>query len=240
MYSADEPLVATASQKASKEVSSFEMSKAFANPTPSPAIPLSSESSSPISTEPSLQLVSTSPTAQETEDMDVHFGFNLWVLSNQAKDQIKTKVEAQGGEWTGTLHIDGHTDAQGPDTYNRVLGLKRAEAVKTYLVSLGIPEDRIQVQSFGKDGAVCQEQTPDCFEHNRRAHVAFLSEPSHQQDDSLLSMTSDAREDSTAEVTPPIVDSASIEESQDEIALQEEIPGELVAVDQFAPAKSLP
>ena len=84
-------------------------------------------------------------------------------------------MEAQGGEWTGVLHIDGHTDAQGPDTYNRVLGLKRAESVKTYVVSLGIPEDRIQVQSFGKDGALCEEKTPDCFQDNRRAHIAFLN-----------------------------------------------------------------
>ena len=62
MYSADEPLVATASQKASKEVSSFEMAKAFANPSPAPEIPVSNESTSPVTTEPSLQLVSNDPT----------------------------------------------------------------------------------------------------------------------------------------------------------------------------------
>ena len=170
MYSAEEPLPATASQEAADEVSNFKMTEAFATSTPSSA----TSPASPLATEPSLQLVANSSEPQEAKDTDVYFGFDLWVLSNKAKDRIKTKVEAQGEEWKGSLRIDGHTDAQGTDSYNRALGLKRAESVKTYLSSLGISEDRIQVQSFGKEGAVCQETTPDCFEHNRRAHLAFL------------------------------------------------------------------
>lgn len=237
MYSDDEPLPATASQEAAEEVNTFQMAKAFATSTPSPATSIPSSS---LATESSLHLVASSPETPEPEDTDVYFGFNLWVISNEAKDLIKATVDAQGGEWTGTLRIDGHTDTQGPDSYNRALGLKRAESVKTYLVSLGISEDSIQVQSFGKDGAVCQEQTPDCFEHNRRAHLAFLSQPAVQQNDTLLSMTPGALEDSTSEVSSPMMDSPSIEVINEQIALQEEIPGELVAVDPVASAVSLP
>ena len=138
------------------------------------------------------------------------------------------------------LHIDGHTDAQGPDSYNHALGLKRAKSVKTYLVSLGIPEDRIQVESFGKDGAVCQETTPDCFEHNRRAHVAFLSHPAVLQDDTILSIIPDTLENSTLEASSSLMDFPSVDISEDEIALQEEIPAELVAVDPLASTESLP
>jgi peptidoglycan-associated lipoprotein len=223
MYSVDEPLPATASQEAAKEVSTFQMTKAFATPTP-----------------PSPMPIPNAPEIQEAIDTDVYFEFNRWALSDGAKSLLKTQVETQPEEWNGMLHIDGHTDAQGTDSYNRALGLKRAKSVKTYLVSLGISEDRIQVQSFGKDGAICQEQTPDCFEHNRRAHVAFLSQPVVQQDDPLLSMTPDALEDSTPEASSPMSDSPSTEVVADEIAVQEEISGELVAVDQLAPADSLP
>jgi peptidoglycan-associated lipoprotein len=240
MYSADEPLPATASQKASEEVRTFQMAKSIATPSPFSASPIPGESSSTRASEPSFRLVANSPETQETKDTDIYFEFNRWALSDEAKNLIKTKVDAQGGEWTGTLHIDGHTDAQGTDDYNRALGLKRAESVKTYLVSLGITEDRIQVKSFGKDGAVCQDQTPDCFEHNRRAHVAFISQPAAQQGDTLLSMTPDALEDSTPEASAPTMDAPSIDESEDEMLAQEEISGELVASDPLASAESLP
>jgi peptidoglycan-associated lipoprotein len=231
MYSMDEPLPATASQKATKDVSTFQTAKAFATPT---------EPSSPLITQPSLHLVTNSPENQAAEDTNVYFEFNRWALSEGAKSLLKTQVDTQGGEWTGILRIDGHTDAQGNDSYNQALGLKRAQSVKTYLVSLGIPEDTIQVQSFGKDGAVCQDSTPDCFEHNRRAHVAFLSQPTVQQDNTLLSMTPDALEDSTPESSSPLMDSPSIDESEDEMLVQEEISGELVASDPLASSKSLP
>jgi peptidoglycan-associated lipoprotein len=237
MYSMDEPLPATASQKSAEAVNTFKMTEAVATSTPPPA---ASAPSSPLNTEPSLHLVTNSSATQEAEDTNVYFEFNRWALSEGAKSLLKTQVETQGEEWTGILRIDGHTDAQGNDSYNRALGLKRAEAVKTYLVSIGISEDTIQVQSFGKDGAVCQDQTPDCFEHNRRAHVAFLSQPTVQQDDTLLSMTPEALEDSTPEASSPTMDSPTIEDSADEMLVQEEIPGDLVASDPLASSESQP
>jgi len=239
MYSVDEPLPTTASQK-SEGVDTFQMAKAFATSTPPSTSSISSEPRSDLAVEPSLHLITNSLESQETEKTNVYFEFNRWALSDEAKVLIKTQVEERAEVWSGTLQIDGHTDAQGPDAYNQVLGLKRAESVKTYLVSLGIPEDTIQVRSLGKDGAVCQEQTPDCFEHNRRAHVAFLSQPAVQQDATLLSMTPDALEDSTSEDSSPMSDSQSTEVSEGEMVAQEEIPGELVAVDPLATAESLP
>ena len=240
MYSADETLPLTASQEAEDEVSTFQMANAFATPALPSASPSIEESSSPLSPESSVHLVSSSPINQETEDTDVYFDFNRWALSDEAKNLLKTQVDRQGGERSGTLQIDGHTDAQGTDSYNQALGLRRAESVKTYLVSLGISEDQIKVQSLGKEGAVCQEHTPECFDQNRRAHVAFLSEPAVQQDNSLLSMTPDVPEVSSPESPSPVMDSPSIDISQDEIVLQEEIPEELVVVDQLASPNSLP
>jgi len=239
MYSVDEPLPTTVSQE-SEEVGAFQMAKGFETPTPPSTTPISSEPRSDSAAEPSLHLITNSLESQEVVDSNVYFEFNRWALSDEAKDLIKTQVEERAEGWTGTLHIDGHTDAQGTDTYNRALGLKRAESVKTYLVSLGIPEDTIHVQSLGKGGAVCQEQTPDCFEHNRRAHVAFLSQPTVQQDETLLSMTPEPLGASTQGDSPPMMDHQPVKDSDDEMIVQEEIPGELVAVDPLASAESLP
>jgi peptidoglycan-associated lipoprotein len=239
MYSVDEPLPTTASQ-VSEEIDTFKMAEAFVPSSPPSSSSVSSEPRSHLAVEPSLHLITNSLESQEPEKTNVYFEFNRWALSDEAKNLIKAQVEEKAEGWAGTLQIDGHTDAQGPDGYNQVLGLKRAESVKTYLVSLGIPEGTIHVRSLGKDGAVCQEQTPDCFENNRRAHVAFLSQPTVQHDETLLSMTPDALEDSIPKESSPISDSPSTEISENEIAAQEEIPGELVAVDPLATAESLP
>ena len=237
MYTDDAPQPLTASQKAAEEVSSFEMAEAFATPTSSSATPVSS---SPVSEESSLQLVAISPEVQTIEDTDVYFEFNGWALSNGAKSLLKTQVMAQGEESAGTFQNNGHTDALGSDAYNQALGLRRAESVKAYLISLGIDEDRIQVTSFGKDGAVCEEHTPECFEHNRRAHVAFVAQPSAGQETALLSTTPDVREEDSSEDSSPMMDTPSIDESEDEAILQEEIPVELVAADPMVSSESLP
>ncbi len=237
MYTDDAPQPLTASQKATEEVSTFEMAEAFATPTSSSATPVSS---SPVSEEASLQLVASSREVQTIEDTDVYFDFNRWALSDGAKSLLKTQMTSQGEEWTGALQIDGHTDAQGSDSYNQGLGLRRAESVKAYLVSLGIDEDRIQVTSLGKDGAVCEEQTPECFEHNRRAHVAFVAQPSAGQETALLSTTPNALEEDVSEDSSPMMDAPSIDETEDEAILQEEIPVELVAADPVVSSESLP
>ncbi|MDH5562212.1 MAG: OmpA family protein, partial [Nitrospirota bacterium] len=172
---------------------------------------------------------------------NVYFAFNQWTLSDEAKDLIKTQVEGRPEGWTGLLRIDGHTDAQGSAPYNRALGLKRAEAVKTYLVSLGIPETTIQVQSLGKDGAVCQETTPDCLELNRRAHVAFLPQAMDQEEATVLSSRPDGLNVSTQEESSPMMVQQDDEESEEVIpAKEEDLPAELVAIEPLATVESLP
>ena len=240
IYSDDEPLPMTASQETTEEVRTFQMAEAFATPTDSssPSAP-----SSPINAEPSLSLgshASGTPDVQLKESTDVYFEFNRWALSHEAKDLMKTKIDALGEEWTGTLQIDGHTDAQGTDSYNHALGLRRAKSVKTYLVSLGIPEEKIQVRSFGKGGAVCQNQTPNCFEQNRRAHVAFLPQPEVQQDNPILSMKPEAQEDPSSDASPSSIDSPAIKVAENVPDDPEEISSELIAADPIVATESLP
>jgi peptidoglycan-associated lipoprotein len=70
--------------------------------------------------------------------------------------------------------IEGHADEQGTREYNLALGQRRANAVREYLVSRGVPVGRLQVTSFGKERpiAVCSEES--CYAQNRRA-VTVLS-----------------------------------------------------------------
>ena len=52
---------------------------------------------------------------------------------------------------TWQVTIEGHCDERGTAEYNLALGERRAVSVKTYLVSLGIPQDRLRTVSYGKD-----------------------------------------------------------------------------------------
>ncbi len=70
--------------------------------------------------------------------------------------------------------VEGHADEQGTREYNLALGQRRANAVREYLVSRGVPSGRLQVTSFGKERpiAVCSDES--CYAQNRRA-VTVLS-----------------------------------------------------------------
>ncbi len=70
--------------------------------------------------------------------------------------------------------IEGHADEQGTREYNIALGFRRANAVREYLVSRGVPAGRLEVTSYGKERPieVCSQES--CYAKNRRA-VTVLS-----------------------------------------------------------------
>jgi OOP family OmpA-OmpF porin len=66
------------------------------------------------------------------------------------------------------FEISGHTDSVGDPTFNRDLSRRRAEAVKTYLVSKGIAADRLETAGHGADQPVADNATPEGRAKNRR------------------------------------------------------------------------
>ena len=72
---------------------------------------------------------------------------------------------------TEKITIEGHTDERGSAEYNLGLGDRRAEAAKDFLTNLGVSPSQLAIISYGKDRPVCTEQTEDCYQKNRRAHL---------------------------------------------------------------------
>ena len=70
--------------------------------------------------------------------------------------------------------IEGHADEQGTREYNLALGSRRANAVREYLVSRGVPAARLNVTSFGKERPIEVCSNESCYAQNRRA-VTVLS-----------------------------------------------------------------
>jgi len=70
--------------------------------------------------------------------------------------------------------IEGHADEQGTREYNVALGARRANAVREYLVSRGIPGTRLRTVSYGKERPVAVCASESCYSQNRRA-VTIIS-----------------------------------------------------------------
>ena len=68
------------------------------------------------------------------------------------------------------ITVEGHCDERGTVEYNLALGERRAKAAHDYLVSLGVPADRLKTVSYGKEVPVCAQSSEDCWQRNRRAH----------------------------------------------------------------------
>jgi peptidoglycan-associated lipoprotein len=73
------------------------------------------------------------------------------------------------------ITIEGHCDERGTAEYNLALGERRALAVKTFLVSLGIPPDRIRTISYGKEFPFDPGKTDEAMSRNRRGHFVITS-----------------------------------------------------------------
>src|SRR5258708_4781825 len=96
----------------------------------------------------------------------VHFDFDKYdVLDND-----KTTLQRQSA-WLSKypsvrVTVEGHCDERGTREYNIALGARRANAVKEYLVSLGVSSARVDTISYGKERPVCTESSEDCCAHN--------------------------------------------------------------------------
>lgn len=71
--------------------------------------------------------------------------------------------------------IEGHCDERGTAEYNLALGERRALSAKTYLVSLGIPAERVRTVSYGKEFPFDPGHNEEAWSKNRRAHFVITA-----------------------------------------------------------------
>jgi peptidoglycan-associated lipoprotein len=76
---------------------------------------------------------------------------------------------------TWTVTIEGHCDERGTAEYNLALGERRAVTARAYLVSLGIPADRLRTVSYGKEFPFDPGHDEGAWTKNRRAHFVVTA-----------------------------------------------------------------
>jgi peptidoglycan-associated lipoprotein len=104
---------------------------------------------------------------------DVFFAFDSWQIKDDGKQALGANAQWLKANAGKSLTIEGHCDERGTQAYNLVLGEKRAKAVRSYLVDLGVDAKRLAVASYGKDRPFCRERTEDCYQQNRRGHLVL-------------------------------------------------------------------
>jgi peptidoglycan-associated lipoprotein len=102
---------------------------------------------------------------------DVYFEFDRWVLTNEGKKNLAESAAALKQSPSVKILVEGHCDERGTTEYNLVLGEKRAQETRRYLVTLGV-KNPVGITSYGKERPVCTQPDESCYWKNRRAHLA--------------------------------------------------------------------
>jgi peptidoglycan-associated lipoprotein len=106
---------------------------------------------------------------------DVFFALDKYDLSQDARSAIQKNIDYLK-HWPSTkILVEGHADSRGTNEYNLALAERRAGAVRDYLVSLGLPADRVTIVSKGEEAPFCTEETESCWQQNRRGHFVFTA-----------------------------------------------------------------
>lgn len=115
------------------------------------------------------------PTAEKvTFAADAFFDFDKSVLKPDGKAKLDDLVSKLSGVNLEVIIAVGHTDSIGSDAYNQKLSIRRAEAVKAYLVSKGIENNRVYTEGKGEKQPVASNKSAAGRAQNRRVEIEVV------------------------------------------------------------------
>jgi peptidoglycan-associated lipoprotein len=107
--------------------------------------------------------------AQVSGLQTVHFGFDDWNLTAEAKALLDANARWLKANPQVSVKIGGHCDERGSPEYNLALGERRANRVREYLISQGVPADNMIAVSYGEEMPIDPGHNPAAWAKNRRA-----------------------------------------------------------------------
>ncbi len=162
-------------------------------PTPQPAPPTVSTVPPPAPPRPTQRVednlpVPVQPVSEDAigsrslEDLNrdsplrpVFFPLDAFELDAEARTVAGANADVLKRYPSWMITVEGHCDERGTAEYNLALGERRAVAVRTYLVSLGLSPDRIRTVSYGKEFPFDPGHTDASWSKNRRAHFVITA-----------------------------------------------------------------
>jgi OOP family OmpA-OmpF porin len=148
-------------------------------PAPEPAAPAAASApvviNEPAPAPAPVAVVAPAPTAEKvTYSADAFFDFDKAVLKPEGKATLQSLVAKLKDTDIEVIVATGHTDWTGSDAYNLKLSMRRAKAVKAFLVSKGIPEARVFVEGKGESQPTADNRTKDGRAKNRRVDIEVV------------------------------------------------------------------
>ena len=112
--------------------------------------------------------------AKVTYAADAFFDFDKSVLKPEGKAKLDDLVSKVKNINLEVIIAVGHTDSVGTDAYNQKLSVRRAEAVKAYLVSKGIEKNRVYTEGKGEKQPIADNKTKEGRAKNRRVEIEVV------------------------------------------------------------------
>lgn len=105
----------------------------------------------------------------------IYFASNKYDINSDTKNTLTKLAEVLTKYPDTNLFVTGHTDSDGSDQYNLTLSYNRANAVSSYLQSLGVPSNRFTVKGEGEMYPIADNSTTDGKAKNRRVELAIIA-----------------------------------------------------------------
>ena len=149
--------------------------KEVCDPPPPPPPPAPPAPPAPPPPPPPPPPAPPAPTVEKvTLQADALFDFDRAVIKPDAQGSLDDLVSKLAGLSLEVITAVGHTDSVGADAYNQALSVRRAEAVKAYLVSKGLDANRIYTEGKGESQPVADNRTAEGRAKNRRVEIEVV------------------------------------------------------------------
>jgi peptidoglycan-associated lipoprotein len=159
-----------------------------AKPVPPPPVTDTSGSKPPAPPEPVREAAPVPPeplTSDPLGDIDIinknspfqpiFFAYDSAEVEGPAQQALNANAQILKKYGTWVITIEGHADERGTAEYNLALGERRAAAARTYLISLGVPAERLKTVSYGKEFPFDPGHDEAAWAKNRRAQFVVTS-----------------------------------------------------------------
>lgn len=107
------------------------------------------------------------------EGRSVYFDYDNFTIGDQFRPVLAAHADVLMKSGRSMVTVEGNADERGSREYNLALGQKRAAAAANLLKTLGVPADRLEAISFGKEKPrlLCHEEK--CWAENRRVDFSY-------------------------------------------------------------------
>jgi len=105
----------------------------------------------------------------------VMFDYNKATIKAESHELLNDVAEViKENPTIEKIRVEGHTDSDGSDKYNKTLSQKRADSVKEFLVKAGIPAEKLEAVGYGEEKPIADNTTDEGKEKNRRVEFNIL------------------------------------------------------------------